>query len=70
MEGKVSAVGSLVLLFREQGGPFVGKEVRIFGAVKQLIDQFVPLGRVLVGKEGLGRLDRWQRPVISREISE
>ena len=61
VEGKVSAlVGSLGSLVSEQGGPFVGKEVRIFGAVEQLIDQFVSLGRVLVGKEGLGRLDRWQ----------
>ena len=61
VEGKVSAlIGGLGSLISEQGGPFVGKKVRILGAVEQLIDQFFPLFRILVGKECLGRLDRWQ----------
>ena len=69
VKGKVSTlIGGLGSLISEQGGPFVGKKVRILGAVEQLIDQFFLLFRILVGKECLGRLDRWRRPVISREM--
>ena len=69
MKGKVSTlIGGLGSLIPEQGGPFVGKKVRILGAVEQLIDQFFPLFGSWSARNALVALTDGRRPVISREM--